>query len=191
MADRYTETEVREQIAAVVALKDQHWSHSRIAEHLGISKSTVHERAGQGALAEERRDVGQANVVRRAATADLTRWAQENREAYAKSDRTVQDVHRATLSAVRIWDSLTRIWGAALPIRVAIGPDLGDAPSVDPVMTEAIHNALGRLCLSPEDCGRDDGPCPAVAGTGRCRAGSEAEHQPERHPFLAADPTYR
>ena len=145
MADQYSPHERDQQVAAVVALREQGWSLQRIADHLGIAKATAHDRSRQGALAVDKAAVGEANVVRRAATHDLMRWAEENRDAFERSDRAVIDAHRATLSAVRIWEALARMWGANLPVRVSIGAEPASGPVPDEAMTAAVHAALADL----------------------------------------------
>lgn len=118
MADqRYTDDQVREQIAAVVTLLGEGMSHAQIAEQLGISKSTVHARRHSAGELDRRQDQAAAASLRVQATAEMHGWLARIDDDYA-ADKV--DVVSAAREATRIWAFLAGLWGANLPIQVRV-----------------------------------------------------------------------
>lgn len=148
MADRYTDAQVREQVGTVHALIGQGWSHARIAEHLGISKATVHQRRYAAVDADRKQDEATASQVRHQATREMRGWLSRLDEAYAGESI---DVVSAAREATRIWSFLAGLWGANMPVRVDVRAAVAN---LDRSGSQAIADLLGERTAKREQAER-------------------------------------
>ncbi len=125
---RYTPDEVAAQTAAVAALVSEGRSHRWIADKLGISTATVHERRRSAAELDERRDITRANLIRQEATQGVRTWLTRVEDGYA--DEAI-GLEAAAKLAGKLWDYVVRWNGAALPFRVSIETDEHEPTAVE------------------------------------------------------------